>query len=304
MKVSFELDWYPTPEHGGFFDALVKNYYKDAGLDVTIDAGGPGSFGIQKVATGRAEFAMGRADAVIVAIHQGLPLVIVCAEMQHDPQAIMFREGNPIRSFRDLDGKTVMVSPGMPYIPFLEYKYGIKINTIPSDYTITRFLAEPGFIQQCFISNEPFQAQLEGVKARALLIADSGFDPYRVIFTSRAFAREHPEAVKAFVAASIRGWVDYLHGDPTEACARIMKEDPAEPAGLMKFSIDAMKSYRLVEGDPAKGERVGLITPERFNALLEILVKVGTLDATMPLDRFVDFNFLPPAPKPGAQAAP
>ena len=39
--VKFQADWYPQPEHGGFYDALVKGYYKDEGLDVEILPGGP-----------------------------------------------------------------------------------------------------------------------------------------------------------------------------------------------------------------------------------------------------------------------
>src|SRR5476651_1150413 len=62
MKVGFQLDWYPSPEHGGHFQALVKNYYRDAGLDVTILAGGPVVYPLPAVGTGRMEFAMGRCD--------------------------------------------------------------------------------------------------------------------------------------------------------------------------------------------------------------------------------------------------
>jgi NitT/TauT family transport system substrate-binding protein len=40
-KIVFQADWYPQPEHGGFYTALAKGYYKDEGLDVTIQPGGP-----------------------------------------------------------------------------------------------------------------------------------------------------------------------------------------------------------------------------------------------------------------------
>ena len=89
LKVGFQLDWFPSAEHGGHFEALVKNYYRDAGLDVTIVPGGPGASGMQKVALGQIEFAMGRSDDVILAVQHGLPLLIVGAQMQLDPQAIL-----------------------------------------------------------------------------------------------------------------------------------------------------------------------------------------------------------------------
>ena len=40
-KIVFQADWYPQPEHGGFYTALAKGFYKDEGLDVTILPGGP-----------------------------------------------------------------------------------------------------------------------------------------------------------------------------------------------------------------------------------------------------------------------
>jgi len=294
LKVGFQLDWYPSPEHGGHFQALVKNYYRDAGLDVTIAPGGPGSFPLETVGTGRMELAMGRCDDVILAVRQGLPLVIVCAQMQHDPQAIMMHGDGPVKSFRDLDGRSVMAGPGANWIAFVQRHYGVKFNIIPMDYGVARFMTNREFVQQCFITNEPYYAELNGVKTRALLIASEGYDPYRVIFTNRSFADRHPEAVRAFVAATIRGYIEYLHGDAGDARARILAENPSQTPALMDYSIAAMKRYQLVEGDPAKGERMGLLTPERMTAMLQTLVDLKVLDAPVPLERFVSFDYLPP----------
>ena len=299
LKVGFQLDWYPTPEHGGHFQALVKNYYRDAGLDVTIAPGGPGSFPLPTVGTGRMEFAMGRCDDVILAVRQGLPLVIVCAQMQHDPQAIMMHEDSPVKSFRDLDGRSVMSGPGANWIAFVQKHYGVRFSIIPMDYGIARFMADRDFMQQCFITNEPYLAELHGVRTRALLIASGGYDPYRVIFTNRSFAESHPEAVRAFVAATIRGYKEYMNGDAGEARALIQAENPMQTPALMDYSIATMKRYHLVEGDPARGERMGLVTPQRMTALLQTLVDLGVLDAPMPLDRFVSFDYLPPEVSPG-----
>ena len=296
LKVAFQLDWFPSPEHGGHFQALVKNYYREAGLDVTILHGGPGAFGMQKVAGGDTAFAMGRSDDVMLAVQQGLPLVIVGAQMQHDPQAIMVHEESPVKTFRDLDGKAVMAAPGSNWIAFLQAHYGITFSTIPLDFGLARFAADKSYIQQCFISNEPYHVGLQGVKTRALLIADGGYDPYRVIYTSRKFARLHPEAVRAFVAASTRGWIDYLHGDAAAARARIEQENPSQTQPLMDFSIAAMKRYKLVEGDPAKGERAGLLSPERLSEQARILAELKILKTPLPLDQFVRFDFLPAAP--------
>ena len=143
------------------------------------------------------------------------------AQMQHDPQAIMMHEDGAVKSFKDLDGRSVMSGPGAHWTAFVQKHYGVNFNVIPTDYGIARFMADRDFVQQCFITNEPYFAEKNGAKVRCLLIADAGYDPYRVIFTSKAFARDHPEAVRAFVACTIRGWHDFLYGDASGARARI-----------------------------------------------------------------------------------
>jgi len=40
-RITLQADWYPQPEHGGFYTALVKGYYREEGLEVSIRPGGP-----------------------------------------------------------------------------------------------------------------------------------------------------------------------------------------------------------------------------------------------------------------------
>ncbi len=59
-KVVFQSDWFAQAEHGGFYQALAKGYYREAGLDVEILTGGPGAGIKLKVAKGDADFGMNR----------------------------------------------------------------------------------------------------------------------------------------------------------------------------------------------------------------------------------------------------
>jgi len=293
-KVVFQLDWYPSAEHGGLFDAQAKGFYRQRGLEVEIRAGGPGAYPYLFVSNGKADFALGRSDDVMLAVKQGLPIVIVCAQMEHDPQALMIHDESPVHGFADLNGQAVMASPGASYIAYLQHQYHLRLNLIPMDYGLGHFLSDPTFIQQVFVSNEPYFVAKQGQKVRTLLVASGGYDPYRVIVTSRSFAAAHPERVRAFVAATIAGYVDFLHGDPGPAQARIAHENPSQTPELMAFCLSALQRYHLVEGDPGKGERAGWITPARMVAQQQVLVDLKVLDAPLPLNRFVDFSFLPP----------
>src|ERR1035438_624961 len=106
-KITLLADWYPQPEHGGFYTALAKGYYKEEGLDVTIQPGGPYLSTYQRVAAGAAQFGMGGSDRILESVGAGQPLVAVAATMQYDPQGIMVRKDSPVRTFSDLSGHTI-----------------------------------------------------------------------------------------------------------------------------------------------------------------------------------------------------
>lgn len=294
-KVRFQTDWYPQAEHGGHYQALAKGYYAEAGLDVEILSGGPGPTVPQKIIGGLADIAMGRSDDIMVQVSNGLPFVMVGALMQHDPQALLLHDENPVKTFADLNGKSIMAVPGTNWINFLKVRYKIEFNIVPLNYGLAQYMADKNFIQQCFITNEPYYAAKNGAKPRTLLLDDSGFKPYRIFFTTQKFARENPEAIRAFVAASIRGWNDFLSGDPTPGKKIIAERNDQMSMEFMAFTIAALKANRLIDGDPAKGEQTGLLTRKRLQEQMDTLVELKVMAAPIAMEKFVRFDFLPPA---------
>src|SRR3954466_14676806 len=83
-KITVQLDWVAEPEHGGFYQAQARGYFKDAGLDVTLIPGGPNAFATQKVATGQADIAQSDSTNTLLAINQGLPVTQIGAVFQND----------------------------------------------------------------------------------------------------------------------------------------------------------------------------------------------------------------------------
>jgi NitT/TauT family transport system substrate-binding protein len=293
VHIVLQTDWYAEPEHGGFYEALVKGYYRDAGLEVEIRQGGPTTRPDQMVATGQADIAIGRSEYVLVDAGRGIPLVILGAMMQHDPQAIMVHHESGIRSLKDLDGHTIMAVPGSPFIAIMEQGLHIHVGVIPSDFGMSRFLADPNFVQQCFLTNEPYYVRQHGANVDVLPVSDCGFDPYRVWYASRDFIAKHPDVVRAFGAATVRGWREYITGDSAPADALIASLDLKMDPGFMAYSRQAMQSYRLVEGDPRAGDALGRIRPERLATQLKQLGDIGLLDHPVAVEDIWDPRFAP-----------
>jgi NitT/TauT family transport system substrate-binding protein len=246
------------------------------------------------VAKGDADFGMNRSDDVMVAVSRGMPLIMVAATFQHDPQALMVHADSPVKSFKDLQGRTVTASPSMTWIPYIQKKYGLKFALKPTNYALASFLADKDAIHQCLVTNEPFFAQQHGVAVRTLPLADSGFDVYHAVICRRELARLEPQVVRAFVAASIRGWRDYLTGDPTPAHTLIMKRNSQMTPEQLAFSRSELILRSIVAGDPARGEDIGQISLTRLSEELDVLVDLKLLDAPIGVNTVATREFLPP----------
>lgn len=291
--IRLQMDWYPQAEHGGFYQALAKGYYREAGLDVQILPGGPGAFIAQKLATGRVDVAIGRSDDVFTAVNQGLPLVIIGVFMQRDPLCLLLHEDDTVRTFADLNGRAVMAHPGAAWVRYVESQYGITINLVPMNYGLARFLADPTFIQQGYVTNEAFVARRAGARVRTLLIADSGNVSLRVITTNRAFLRENLPALQDFVRQSLRGWEDFMHHDPAPARTLIRASHDRLDDEVFAHALEAMRTHHLVEGDPGHGDAPGRMSRARLQRQLDQLRELNLVRPDFRLEDAVSFAAQP-----------
>ena len=292
-KVRLDTDWYPEPEQGGFYQAQVRGFYKAAGLDLTIMPGGPNTHPIVDLTSGHAQFALAGSDDVIEQCEQGLPLLIVGAFMERYPEAVLVHNESPVHSLRDLDGKTVIAVPGAGWIALVEQTYGIKINVIPVEFELARFMGDRNAIQQVYLTDEPYYVKRNGVVARTLMIADAGYDPYRVIITTKHFAKEHPEVVRAFVAASVRGWKDFIEGDASACRATISGLNPHSTGEFFDATVATLRSNHIVDGKKELGEKIGGFSMTRLQHEIDLLAKIKFIRASFPAEKVATSEFLP-----------
>jgi len=286
--VSLQLDWYPQPEHGGFFAAQLLGYYKAEGLDVSILPLPPYGSAAQLIATGKSEFGLGSSDAILEWNSNGLPLVAVAATMQHDPQAIMVHASSPIHDFKDLEDHTIAAQTSATWLKYVTLRYDLhNVRQVPATLSIANFLADPGYVQQIFVTSEPFFARQAGADVRTLLISSSGYDPYRVQFTTREYAAQHPDIVAKFVRASIRGWLAYL-SDPSATNAELLKLNPALNPAQEAYTAQALRDGGFIAGGGSTGEQTGHMTAARWQSSYEQLKSLGIVHD--PLDPSIAYS--------------
>ncbi len=293
ISVRLQADWYPQPEQGGYYTAVVKGYYQAEGLDVTILPLGQYTSGLQVVSSGGAEFGLGASDQILEAVSNGLPVVAVGATMQHDPQAIMVHKDSPVHDFAGLEGHSVAAQPGATWFKFIVGKYHLKdVRETPATHSIANFLADPNYIQQIFVTSEPYFVKNAGVDFRTMLISGAGYDPYRVLFVRKDYMEQHSDVAMKFVRASIKGWQEYLR-DPGPANALILKLNPAQNPAQIQYTLQALKDGSFITGPDASGAEIGKMTAARWAATNEQLTALGVIRKPVDPTTAYTLKFLP-----------
>ena len=296
-KIVVQLDWVAEPEHGGFYQAQAKGYFKAAGLDVEIIPGGPNAFVTQKVATNLAQFGQADSTNTLLAIAQELPVIQIAAVFQNDPSVFMLHDDNPVTRFEDLAGKTVMARPEWAFLPYLKKKYGIEFNLIPQNYSVANFVANKDLIQQGYYIAEPFHIIKAGGKMPRFLYAwDAGFDAYAVVVANQAWIAARPAETRAFIAAYIKGWNDYLTNDPAPAHALMKAANESSSDEFLSFARQMIIDEKLVIGrGPNDGPaNIGRITRERFQNQINQLEDLAILKkGKVTVDQAMTTDYLP-----------
>lgn len=277
-KVKLQLNWVPEPEFGGIYAAQAMGAFAAQGLEVEIIKGGAGTATPQLIASGACDFGVVSADQVLQIREQGGEVVAIYAIFQTSPVGIMLHAANPIDSLQALwtSGSTVAVEPGLPYITFLNRRYGAgRVTLVPYAGALAIFAGNPAFAQQCFISAEPVQMDLRKVPVKVLAVAESGYDPYTAVIAVRgATMRERPEVVSKMVEALRAGWRAYLD-DPAKFNPAIAALNPAMSAEAMNLA--AAREHAFVESEWTNDHGLGSMDIERWRTLAEQMHSLGLI---------------------------
>lgn len=278
-KVGIQLNWKPEPQFGGFYAAQLNGAYTRHNLDVNVVAGGVGAPTVQMVGNGQIEFGIVSADELLIARSRGNNVVALFAVYQTCPQGLMVRASRGLKEIGDIFKQpgTVAIESGLPYAMLLKRRYGFdRVKVVPSPGgSLSIFLSDPDFAQQCFVTSEPIAARKAGVEPRTFLVADAGYNPYTTVLVTREeYLKKHPEVVKSVVAAVREGWEAYLK-DSAATDALMHKLNPGMAPETFTAAAEAQRP--LIETEETRAHGLGYMSKERWTALADQLVELGVL---------------------------
>ena len=305
-KVRFSLDWIPGSVHSPFFIAYYKGYYKAEGLDVVIDRG-KGTVGlIQQLAAG--VYDMGYPDISVLTDFdsknpdKGFPELMMGYEQA--PAGVVFLKTSNIKEPRQLEGKILGASAndaGFKLFPTFAAHTGIDMNKVKIQLidpklreTLLAKKEVDAIIGQIF--NTTLELKAKGVDPKdvgSFLYRDHGLDLYgNGIAASPQFLKEHPDAVKGFIRATIKGFQDMVK-NPEEAVQMTLKYEPLLNAGIERDRLKLAMECCMVTPNVRKNG-VGDVDKARLARAIDILVKGFGLPSTPKPDAIFNAAYLPP----------
>jgi len=280
--LSYRLSWIKNVEFAGSYIADTKGYYTAQGFSsVNLISGGPSATPMEAdVATGKALFGVSSPDITGAAILKGAPLKIIGAQYQKNPFAIMSMAKTPINTAKDMYGKKigVQVANTSVWDAFIKAA-GLdasKIHVVPVQFDplpLTQGTVDGWF---SFITNEPNELRSKGFKVTTFLLADEGYPLVsETYFTTTQTISSHPEIVKAFLTAELKGWKDNI-ADPALG-AQLTVNTYGKGLGLTvpEQTLESATENTLISTSDTKANGLFTVTPALIEANLKTLATGG-----------------------------
>jgi len=281
-RVVFGTNWRAQAGHGGFYQAVADGTYRRLGLEVEIQQGGPQVNNRPMLPVGRLDFLMtGNLLLTFDQVKNGVPVTVVGAIFQKDPQAIIAHPGQGYDKWDAVKkAPTVLVSKDgqFSFWQWMKAEHGFRDEQLrPYTFNMGPFLADKRVVQQAYSISEPINVRRQaGFDPVVHLLADQGFNTYSTTIETRTqLVREKPDLVRRFMEGTITGWYNYMYGNRSAANALIRKDNPDMTDEYIEASVKLMKDLQIVDSGDALTRGIGAMSEERIKSFYDKMVTAG-----------------------------
>ena len=280
-KLTLQLKWVTQAQFAGYYVAKDKGFYKDAGLDVTVKAGGPDINPSQVIAGGGADVIVDWMPSALATREKGVPIVNISQVFKRSGMMLTCRKDSGVKTPKDFAGRTLGVWFYGNEYPFLSWmdKLGYKtsgdtnaVKVLKQGFNVDPLLQKQADCISTMTYNEYWQVIESGMKASDLIVfkyEDQGVatleDGLYALEKSIADPAMAAKLAK-FLKASLKGW-DYAIKHQDEAVKIVLANDSsgAQTEGHQKTMMQEIA--KLVEGG-----KLGYLEPAAYERTVKTLL--------------------------------
>jgi len=286
-KIGLQHAWKHQFQFAGYYAALEKGFYEEAGFDVEIREASQSINTIDEILNGNAQFAISDAEILIYYL-KGKPIVLLASIFQHSPSVMMVKANSNIYTPQDAVGKTLMLGEDLNGLEILTllYSEGLRkeqFNVVPQSFSVNELLGDKVDVLGAYISNEPYFMEKFGIPYRIINPISYGIDFYSdCIYCSSKLLKSKPEKVKKFREASIKGWEYALANQEEIAQLIVSKYNQSKTIDHLLYEANEIK--KLINPDFIE---IGHTNKWRWQKIGEYLYQQGMIDHVSNLDDFI-----------------
>jgi NitT/TauT family transport system substrate-binding protein len=305
--VRFVLDFLLQGQQSAFVLGRERGYYAAQKINLAaFDPGRGGADSITKVASGTHDIGFGDVSAMIEfnAKNPGRELIAVLLIYDQAPLSLISLKKSGIIKPADLMGR----KGGAPTVDATYRLFDVfaRVNGIdparvqwanvqPQVREPMLVRGEIDFAAAWVMTAVPALRGL-GVKQddiNVMMLRDHGVDLYaNALFTTPAFAKQHPDAVRGFVKATIQSW-QTAAAEPDAAIAALKRAEPLSDPAIELGRLNWALEFVVTPGVRQTG--IGHVDPARLAKHIDIVTNGFGLPRKLASEMVFDSRFLPPA---------
>ena len=294
VQLTYRLKWLFNASVLGDLYAGEMGIFERAGLDVTVKEGGPERDAIRELELGYADFGVASADQVIRARSKGSPVVVLAQLFQVNPLQWIYRPGRvTISSVRDLKGKIIGITFGgndETIMRTLLASAGIAerdVRIYSVRYDLTPFFQGKTDLWPVYVNSQgPIIRQKLGQEGETVAFFNPSAHGVKFVansvVTSERMVHEHPDTVKRFVQALLKGWEEgFRPANEKTALDMLALFDKNTSRPILEKQLAMTRT--LVK--PADTVAIGTFDVEAWKQTEEIMLEQKQIKAPVGVDK-------------------
>lgn len=286
-SITVQLKWKHQFQFAGFYAAVEKGFYKEAGFDVSLKAADVITNPIDEVLSGRADYGLANSELALYRL-QGKPVMALAVIIQHSPIVLMTLKESGIYSPQDLIGKRVMHPEGLYGANTVGtmLREGVtrdQFESVPLSFNINDLIDGKVDAMVGYVTDQPFILKERGIEYNLLDPRSYGIDFYGdTLFTTEENVKTNTEEVERFRQATLKGW-RYAVEHPQEIIELILAKYQTEKT-RQELAYEADETIKLIV---PKLVEIGHINPGRWTHIAKTFHQLGLVGDNLSLDGFI-----------------
>ena len=287
-QVSLQLKWLHSFQFAGYYAAKEKGFYAEENLDVTIRERIPGISNIEQVLKDESQY--GVADTGLLEQRLvGKPVVVLASIFQHNPLAYLTLKESGIVSPYELKGKRVMEDSydNAPLLAML-YETGISADDfshLSNSFNPDDLINGKTDAMVSYLTDQVDYYKKKGIEINIIDPRNYGVDFLGDnLFTTEQEINRHPDRVRRFLRASLKGW-DYALKHQDELIRIILsKYNPGNRLSADHLRFEAQETVKMILPEAVP---IGRTDIKRFQRIADTYRQLGLTTSIDHLEGFV-----------------